>query len=83
MIFALVGSTVCVVHTQLRPLRITNQFFAIPIEQPSRDLEKDRNCSNIWDPGRTRRSPPVELAANDNTIYNFIWVDPKEGPPGG
>ena len=22
----------------------------------------------------------VELTANDNTIYNFIWLDTKKGP---
>ena len=25
-------------------------------------------------------SKTVELTANDNTIYNFIWIDTKEGP---
>ncbi|MEI2805838.1 MAG: DUF1254 domain-containing protein, partial [Albidovulum sp.] len=31
--------------------------------------------------GRTWCNPKtVELTANDNTIYNFIWIDTHQGP---
>ncbi|WP_197712102.1 hypothetical protein [Polynucleobacter necessarius] len=32
----------------------------------------------IWENVVDARS--VELTANDNTIYNFIWLDTKKGP---
>jgi len=46
-----------------------------------------RSASSAGQPDRRHLGKPgrrqtVELTANDNTIYNFIWLDTKEGSGG-
>ena len=59
-------------------------LMAIPIVNQAgmRDLLRKFGADNqtdvIWEDLVDART--VELTANDNTIYNFIWVDTKKGP---
>jgi len=58
--------------------------MAIPIvNQPacatrSANLDLTTQTDVIWEDLVDART--VELTANDNTIYNFIWLDTKKGP---
>ena len=59
-------------------------LMAIPIVNQAgmrdsiRKFGPDNQTDVIWEDLVDART--VELTANDNTIYNFIWVDTKKGP---
>ena len=58
--------------------------MAIPIVNQAgmrdsiRQFGPDNQTDVIWEDLVDART--VELTANDNTIYNFIWLDTKKGP---
>lgn len=59
-------------------------LMAIPIVNQAgmrdslRQFGPDNQTDVIWEDLVDART--VELTANDNTIYNFIWLDTKKGP---
>ena len=59
-------------------------LMAIPIVNQAgmrdsiRQFGPDNQTDVIWENLVDART--VELTANDNTIYNFIWLDTKKGP---
>ena len=59
-------------------------LLAIPIVNQAgmraslRALGPDNQTDVIWED--LVDSKTVELTANDNTVYNFIWLDTKKGP---
>ena len=59
-------------------------LMAIPIVNQAgmrdslRQFGPDNQTDVIWEDLVDART--VELTANDNTIYNFIWLDTKQGP---
>jgi hypothetical protein len=59
-------------------------LMAIPIVNQAgmrdslRQFGPDNQTDVIWEKLVDPRT--VELTANDNTIYNFIWIDTKKGP---
>ena len=59
-------------------------LMAIPIVNQAgmrdslRQFGPDNQTNVIWENLVDART--VELTANDNTIYNFIWLDSKKGP---
>ena len=59
-------------------------LLAIPIVNQAgmrdsiRKFGPDNQTDVIWEDLVDPRT--VELTANDNTIYNFIWVDTSKGP---
>ena len=59
-------------------------LMAIPIVNQAgmrdsiRKFGPDNQTDVIWENLVDPRT--VELTANDNTIYNFIWLDSKKGP---
>jgi len=59
-------------------------LLAIPIVNQAgmrdslRQFGPDNQTNVIWE--TLVDSKTVELTANDNTIYNFIWLDTKQGP---
>jgi hypothetical protein len=59
-------------------------LMAIPIVNQAgmrdslRKFGPDNQTDVIWEDLVDART--VELTANDNTIYNFIWIDTKKGP---
>jgi hypothetical protein len=59
-------------------------LLAIPIVNQAgmrdslRKFGPDNQTDVIWENLVDART--VELTANDNTIYNFIWIDTKKGP---
>ena len=59
-------------------------LMAIPIVNQAgmrdslRKFGPDNQTDVIWEDLVDART--VELTANDNTIYNFIWLDTKKGP---
>ena len=59
-------------------------LMAIPIVNQAgmrdslRKFGPDNQTDVIWEDLVDPRT--VELTANDNTIYNFIWIDTKKGP---
>ena len=59
-------------------------LMAIPVVNQAgmrdslREFGPDNQTDVLWEGLVDPRS--VELTANDNTIYNFIWIDTKKGP---
>jgi len=59
-------------------------LLAIPIVNQAgmrdtlREFGPDNQTDVIWEDLVDART--VELTANDNTIYNFIWIDTRRGP---
>ena len=59
-------------------------LMAIPVVNQAgmrdslRQFGPDNQTDVLWEGLVDPRS--VELTANDNTIYNFIWIDTKKGP---
>src|SRR5215471_14198962 len=59
-------------------------LLAIPIVNQAgmraslRALGPDNQTDVIWE--NLVDAKTVELTANDNTVYNFIWLDTKKGP---
>ena len=59
-------------------------LMAIPVVNQAgmrdslRQFGPDNQTDVIWEDLVDART--VELTANDNTIYNFIWLDTKQGP---
>ena len=66
--------------------RLAGLSLAIPIVNQAgmrdslRKFGPDNQTDVIWEDLVDPRT--VELTANDNTIYNFIWLDTQQGPAG-
>jgi hypothetical protein len=59
----------------LMAIPVVNQ---VGMRDSLREFGPDNQTDVLWEGLVDPRS--VELTANDNTIYNFIWIDTKKGP---
>jgi len=78
-------STVEKIYDNLDRARALQAYLmAIPIVNQAgmrdsiRKFGPDNQTNVVWEDLVDART--VELTANDNTIYNFIWLDTKKGP---